>query len=99
MHFFAMAHITALTHMHSYAKELAKNELNHVRFLQKVLGSKAVPCPALNIGTAFAAAADAAVGSKLSPPFDPFRIDEWFALGAFIFEGDFYLANASLVAR
>eukprot|EP00953_Heterococcus_sp_UTEX-ZZ885_P040881 20892-Heterococcus_DN1.PRE.2 len=69
-----------------YAKELAKNELNHVRFLQKVLGPKTVPCPALNIGTAFAAAADAAFGTKLSPPFDPFRNDEWFALGAFIFE-------------
>jgi Ferritin-like domain len=83
-----MTYSTSSTHMHSYAKELAKNELNHVRFLQKVLGSKTVPCPALNIGTAFAAAADAAFGTKLSPPFDPFRNDEWFALGAFIFEGD-----------
>ena len=40
-----------------------QNEMTHVKFLRAALGPLAVPQPAINIGSAFAAAADAAAGA------------------------------------
>jgi Ferritin-like domain len=81
------AHATHL-YMQAYATEIAEHEIAHVRFLQTALGNNSVPCPALNIGTAFSAAADAATNSTLDPPYSPYYDDKWFTLGAFIFEGE-----------
>ena len=55
----------------SYAKEIAQDELNHVLFLRTALGAAAVARPVLDIGPAFAAAANAAAGATLSPTFNP----------------------------
>lgn len=68
------------------AKEIAADELSHVIFLRTALGAAAVPMPDLDLGTAFANAADAALGSKLSPSFSPYGSDLAFLFGAFIFE-------------
>jgi hypothetical protein len=70
----------------SIAQELARDELNHVAYLRSALGSAAVDQPAINIGSAFGAAADAAVNGTLSPPFSPYANDLFFLHGAFIFE-------------
>jgi hypothetical protein len=68
----------------SYAREIAADELAHVAFLRRVLGSAAVAQPALDISAsgAFAAAAKAA---KIDS-FDPYASDEAFLLAAFLFE-------------
>lgn len=71
------------------AHEIAADELNHVKFLRMALGAAAVPEPAIDIGTAFSAAADAALNTTLSPPFTPYLTqanDLVFLHGAFIFE-------------
>lgn len=68
------------------AEEIASDEIAHVRFLRSVLGDAAVPCPKMNVGSAFADAADAAVDKKLTPRFDPYGNDLFFLHGAFIFE-------------
>ena len=78
----------------SYAQEIAQDELNHVLFLRKVLGANAVDRPVLDIGPAFAAAANAAAynaklitaPATLSPAFNPYLNDLFFLHGAFIFE-------------
>ncbi|KAG5191729.1 ferritin-like domain-containing protein [Tribonema minus] len=70
----------------TYAEEIANHEIGHVELLRGVLGDAAVPCPLMDIGPAFAAAANAAVGMKLAPAYTPYFNDPWFALGAFIFE-------------
>jgi hypothetical protein len=70
----------------AYAAELARDELDHVRFLRTALGALAVAMPAINIGTAFAAAANAAFNKTLSPAFNPYANDLFFLHGAFIFE-------------
>ena len=77
-----------------YAQEIAEDELNHVKFLRKVLGAGAVDRPVLDIGPAFAAAANAtaynakviAAPATLSPDFNPYLNDLFFLHGAFIFE-------------
>lgn len=73
-----------------YAREIAADEVAHVKFLRKQLGMLAVAQPAIDIGTdpagAFSSAARAAglVGAGVA--FDPYLNDENFLLGAFIFE-------------
>ncbi|HEY0758170.1 MAG TPA: ferritin-like domain-containing protein [Acidisarcina sp.] len=74
------------------AKEIANDELAHVRFLRKALGSAAVDRPAIDFTDAFAAlgaAADAGTPGPLIPipsPFNPFLGEAIFLVGAFTFE-------------
>jgi Ferritin-like domain len=68
------------------AEEIARDEIAHVDFLREVLRDAAVPCPKIDIGGAFAAAADAATGMKLHPAFDPYANDVYFLHAGFIFE-------------
>ncbi|KAL6769917.1 hypothetical protein ACKKBG_A32870 [Auxenochlorella protothecoides x Auxenochlorella symbiontica] len=69
-----------------FAEALAVDEINHVRLLRSVLGDAAVPIPAIDLGPAFAAAANAALNLTLDPPFTPYANDLFFYHGAFIFE-------------
>lgn len=54
--------------LREFMEEVAANELAHVRFYRRTLGSQAVPRPAIDLG-AFRAAAKAA---GLGDDFDPF---------------------------
>ncbi|KAK9807741.1 hypothetical protein WJX72_007829 [[Myrmecia] bisecta] len=69
-----------------YANEIAQDETNHVKLLRGALGSAAVPCPLVDIGPAFGAAANAAFNKTLIPPFDPYANNIFFLHGGFIFE-------------
>jgi hypothetical protein len=73
-------------YVQAYAEELARNEIAHVALLRSALGDLAVPCPQMDLGAAFEAAANAATNMTLSPPYSPYFSDSWFLLGSFIFE-------------
>jgi hypothetical protein len=72
----------------AYIEEIAIDEENHVKFLRKALGDKAVARPKIDIGGvggAFEAAGLAASGGALKG-FDPYANALFFLHGAFIFE-------------
>ena len=68
--------------LREFMEEVAANELAHVRFYRRTLGSQAVPRPAIDL-TAFAAAAKAA---GLGDNFDPFASEMNFFLGGMLME-------------
>lgn len=75
----------------AYAREIAKEEAEHVAFLRSALGSSAVAQPAVDVGGtdpngAFSTAARAAGLVAAGQAFNPYADDNSFLLAAFIFE-------------
>ncbi len=69
--------------LREFMEEVAQNELAHVRFYRRALGSKAVGRPTIDIAGGFRAAAKAA---GLGDNFDPFASEMNFFLGGMLME-------------
>jgi hypothetical protein len=87
----AMVNFMGDTLTQQYANEIAGDEIAHVNFLRKTLGSAAVAMPAIDIGGtdpngAFSKAAQAAGVVAAGTAFNPYADPVSFLLGAFIFE-------------
>jgi hypothetical protein len=82
-----------------FAEELAENELAHVRFYRKTLGSEAVSRPTIDFEGGFSSVAKAA---GLGSDFDPFSNETNFLLGGMLFEDvgvTAYKAAAPLIKK
>lgn len=77
--------------MQDMVEEMAMEKAAHLAYLRDVMDD-APPCPAMDIGPAFAAAADAAAGMQLSPAFDPYKDDTLFLHAAFLLQDVFAAA-------
>ena len=66
-------------------RDIADDELAHVKFLHRALGKGAVARPVLDLAGAFDAAGQAASGGRIKG-FNPYANDLFFLHGAFIFE-------------
>lgn len=69
-----------------YAREIANDELAHVKFLRAALGSAKVARPKINIRGSFTAAARFAGLIGPNDRFDPYANENNFLLAAYIFE-------------
>ena len=69
-----------------YAREIARDEREHVRFLRGALGASAVARPKISLDKAFTAAATAAGVIKKGQKFDAFANETNFLLAAYVFE-------------
>ena len=69
--------------LREFMEEVAQNELAHVRFYRRALGSQAVARPTIDIAGGFRAAAKAA---GLGDNFDPFASEMNFFLGGVLME-------------
>jgi hypothetical protein len=69
-----------------HAEELSFNEVAHVKFYRKTLGSAAVDRPAIDFESAFNAVAQAAGLIAAGETFDPFADEFNFFLGGMLFE-------------
>ncbi|MEF2278137.1 ferritin-like domain-containing protein [Deinococcus sp. YIM 134068] len=69
----------------AFVRDIAEDELQHVKFLSGALGKAAAPRPVLDLAGAFDAAGQAASGGAIKG-FNPYANDLFFLHGAFIFE-------------
>jgi hypothetical protein len=80
----AVAFVTPL--YAEYARHIATDEQQHVRFLRSALGPAAAARPLIDLAGGFQAAGVAAGIASTEAPFDPFANETSFFLGAFVFE-------------